>query len=95
MLIFCSTPLLLQHDNAKAHIFPNPNVTTNSTFEPQLAGAATAAGSNDDQTVIKAASSNDSQKVIKAAGLLGPGMLLGAAATAGMALYGEYRQSEC
>jgi predicted phage tail protein len=66
----------VQHDNVKAHITQNSNVSISSMFEPRLVGAASA-GSSASKTVIKAA-------------FLGPGLLLGAAATAGMALYGRF-----
>jgi hypothetical protein len=59
----------------KAHITQDANVTISSTFEARLVEAASA-GDSASKTVIKAA-------------FHGPGLLLGAAATAGMALYGE------
>jgi hypothetical protein len=68
--------LLLQHNEGKSHIEQISKVSISSSFEPRLVSAASAGGSA-------------SKTVIKAAGLLGPGLLMGAAATAGMALYGR------
>jgi hypothetical protein len=73
-------PLLLQHDDVKAHVTQNPNVTVSSSFEPRLVGAASA-GAAASKTIIKAA-------------FHGPGLLLGAAATAGMALYGKHHPTD-